>query len=89
MNKFDIFIKDNPLKESRERRHHTLGMNMDFFIFRNIKQLSMGVVELVNNTVFHGLDTLKVRLQAKCLTEDISQFYRNKVEFKRKIREFM
>jgi hypothetical protein len=84
MNKFDNFIKDNPLKQSKDSRRHTLGMNMEFFFFRNIKQLSMGVVELINNTVFHGLDTLKVRLQAKCLTEDVSQFYKNKVEFKRK-----
>ncbi len=84
MSKFENFIKDNEQKRSKGSRNKTLSMNMDFFIFRNIKQLSMGIVELVNNSLFHGLDTLKVRLQSKCLTDDVSLFYKNKVELKRK-----
>jgi len=85
MSKFENFIKDNKEKRSKESKKKSLSMNMDLFFFRNMKQLSMGTVEMINNSVFHGLDTLKVRLQAKCLTEDVSLFYKNKVEFKRTI----
>jgi hypothetical protein len=85
MSKFENFIKDNKEKRSKESKKKSLSMNMELFFFRNMKQLSMGTVEMINNTLFHGLDTLKVRLQAKCLTEDVSLFYKNKVEFNRTI----
>lgn len=82
MNKFDSFVKDN--QRLVKNRKSTLSDNMEAFLFRNTKQVSMGLVELLNNTVFHGLDTLKVRLQAKCIKEDVAHFYKNKVQNKRK-----
>ncbi len=83
MNKFENFKKDRTGQQTNERRQKDMIVNMDLFFYRNIKLISRGIVEFINNTVFHGLDTLKVRLQAKCLTDDVSMFYKNKVEFKR------
>jgi hypothetical protein len=84
MDKFDSFVKDHKKIATREKAKGKLHENFDLFFFRNSKQMSMGIVELLNNTVFHGLDTLKVRLQAKSLIEDVSHFYKNKVQHKRK-----
>ena len=84
MDKFENFVKDREIISKKERRNKSLSDNLDLFVFRNIKQLSMGTVEFINNTVFHGLDTLKVRLQAKNMFDDTSLFYKNKVQLKRK-----
>ncbi len=82
MSKFDNFKQDNQKVLSKSNKRKNLSDNMDIFVFRNIKKISMGIVELFNNTFFHGFDTLKVRLQAKCKLHDLSGFYKNKVESK-------
>jgi hypothetical protein len=81
--KFEAYIRDKEKSSLKTRTKKKISQNMDLFIYKNTKQFSMGIVELINNTIFHGLDTLKVRLQAKCMTEDVSQFYKNKVQNKR------
>ena len=83
MSKFEEFKKDRIKVYTKDKRQQNLNENMDLFVFRNIKRLCMGSVELINNTLFHGLDTLKVRVQAKCKLHDISLFFKNKVETKR------
>jgi len=83
-NKFDSFVKDHNQTFQTTKRIRNLQDNFDSFFFRNSKQISMGIVELLNNTFFHGLDTLKVRLQAKSIIEDVSHYHKNKVEYKRK-----
>jgi len=82
--KLEAYLRDKEQKSFRSKTRTKIAENMDLFIYKNIKQISMGLVEAFNNIVFHGLDTLKVRLQSKCMTEDISQFYKNKVQTKRK-----
>jgi len=83
-NKFESFIKDKEKTTLKIKKQKNFSENMDLFIFKNVRQLSMGLVELINNTAFHGLDTLKVRIQAKCMVEDVALFYKNKVQHKRK-----
>jgi hypothetical protein len=83
--KFDLFVKDKFNVYNKEKRINKLHDNLDSFVFLNSKQISMGLVEFINNTVFHGFDTLKVRLQARSLIEDVSHFNKNKVQFKRNI----
>jgi hypothetical protein len=83
-NKFESFLKDKEKTTQKLKKQKNFSENMDLFIFKNVKQLSMGLVEFTNNTLFHGLDTLKVRVQAKCMVEDVALFYKNKVQLKRK-----
>lgn len=86
MTKFENFAKDHKIKtEKQSTKLKSLNEKMDFFIFRNTKEISMGCVEFINNTFFHFLDTVKVRLQAKNLVEDTSLFFKNRVTDKRKI----
>jgi hypothetical protein len=84
--KLEAYLREKESNSYRNKTKTKIAENMDLFIYKNIKQISMGIVETFNNVVFHGLDTLKVRLQSKCMTEDISQFYKNKVQTKRKIK---
>jgi hypothetical protein len=55
----------------------------EYLIFRYTKPMTMGSIELLNNSIFHFLDTIKVRLQAKNIKEDIALFTRNRVTERR------
>jgi hypothetical protein len=83
MSKFEEFKKDKIKSVVKSAKKKDMAENMDMFVYRNIKEISMGIVELINNTLYHGFDTLKVRLQAKCKIHDTSCFFKNKVDKKR------
>jgi hypothetical protein len=74
----DKFNKKEPLRKRIKDKFEDI-------VFRYTKEVSLGVIEMLNNTVFHFLDTLKVRLQAKNLKEDIALFTRNRVDKRRSI----
>lgn len=76
--KFQQFLKDKQ-KTINSSKNSDFSDKLDSFIFRNIKALSMGLVETFNNTIFHFFDTVKVRLQAKSMIDDVSLFHKNKV----------
>jgi hypothetical protein len=76
---------ENDKKNMKESLKTRLGYKLEDIVFRYTKEVSMGVIELLNNTVFHFLDTLKVRLQAKNIKEDIALFTRNRVDQRRSI----
>lgn len=80
-NKFDNF-KNDQNKYSKEKTN-SLNDKLENIIFRNVKGFSMGIIETFNNSIFHFLDTLKVRIQSKSIAEDVSLFYKNRVMDKR------
>jgi hypothetical protein len=83
MSKFEKFAHEHA--KIRPRNKDMLETRMDSFVMKNVKQISLGSVEFLNNTLFHFLDTIKVRIQAKCIADDVSLYFRNQVTKKRKI----
>jgi hypothetical protein len=76
---------ENDIKNTKDPLKRRANDKLEDIIFRYTKEVSMGVIELMNNTVFHFLDTLKVRLQAKNIKEDIALFNRNRVDNRRNV----
>jgi hypothetical protein len=75
---------ENDIRNKKDPLRQRINDRIEDTMFRFTKEVSMGSVELLNNTLFHFLDTLKVRLQAKNIKEDIALFSRNRVDQKSK-----
>lgn len=57
--------------------------NEDTYLFRNIKMFAFAATEASHNTLFHFIETVKVRGQARnIVTGDISHYFKNQVEKK-------
>ena len=69
--KFSKF-KESQKKFGRFKKNNNLNDKMESFVFKNMKAISLATVELMNNVLFHYLDTIKVRLQAKAIKDDTS-----------------
>jgi hypothetical protein len=82
MSKFEQFKSDEMknIKNSNKKFHEKL----DNFVMINHRKMNLGFVELFNNVVFHALDTVKVRIQAKSHFEDVANYLKNRVFEKRK-----
>lgn len=59
------------------------------FYLRHVKSLSYVALECFHATVFHFIETVKVRGMARNLKEDVSLYFKNQVEKKRKIYLFL
>lgn len=81
-NKTQLFLKD--LEKKEKSFYNRFATKANFFISTNIRLTSFVVVDLLNNILLHGLDTLKVRLQAKSIFNDTSLFQTNQVSKKSK-----
>jgi len=80
--KFQKFIQDKEKRKYSSLRKMQILEKFDNHLFRNIKLLTMGGIEFLNNVSLHIFDTIKVRLQAKSIISDISLFHANRVQEK-------
>ena len=53
--------------------------HIDGFMFRNIKSITYIALETFHHSMFHFIDTVKIRSQARNLTQDVSFYFKNKV----------
>lgn len=63
--------------------------NSNSFYIRHSKALTYCALECFHATFFHFIDTVKVRGMARNLTEDVSFYFRNQVQYKRKSKTFV
>ena len=76
--KFKKFVEDkNKISISKK-----LNSKIKKFIFLNNKSFTYAFIDLMNNTFFHFLDTVKVRSQAFSLKDDVSNYKKNQVKGK-------
>ena len=53
--------------------------HIDGFMLKNIKGVSFVALEAFHHSMFHFIDTVKVRSQARNLTHDVSYYFKNQV----------
>ena len=76
--KFKQFIED----KNKIPFHKKVYAKAKKFIFFNNKSFTYGFIDLINNSLLHFLDTIKVRSQAFSLKDDISLYKKNQVRGK-------
>jgi hypothetical protein len=79
MSKFDKYVSDKKREIKSSKMKNKFSGYLDSFLFKNVKELSMGWIEFLNNTILHGFDTIKVRQQAKSMVGDIAMYHKNNV----------
>lgn len=83
--KFELFRKEQLEKGSSFRkRNKNYHDKLDNFFVINHRKINLAILETFNNVAFHALDTIKVRLQAKSIVEDVGGYMKNRVFDKRK-----
>jgi len=82
--KFDLYRKEQLESNTKSKNKKVYHGKMDNFFVVNHRKINLALIEAFNNIAFHGLDTIKVRNQAKNIVEDVANYTRNRVFDKRK-----